>query len=162
MREGQEKSRRRRLPFLAGFWLFLAAQGAFAVVAFEPYPSLIMPSFAGAASANGDYPTERVEITIDYVDGPRLTTKSSELMDGFRFSSALPSIRYGFHPDGSGARRGLGDDPEVQSWMAERARELGDGREPAAVNFCWRDEVLDVNNGSVTDRDQCDEFRVTL
>lgn len=162
MDEGEAKARNRRLPILVGFWFVLGVQAAFAVAVVEPYPALVMPSFAGAAEANGHFPTTRLDISITYDEGPGIATTSSELMDGFRFSSALPSVRYMFHPDGAGVRRGLVEDLDVRAWLTERARALGDGRDPAAVNFCWRDEILDVDDGSLSSDGPCDDVLVTL
>lgn len=162
MQAAAKVSKNRRLTILAVFSVALGTQAAFAVAVVEPYPSLIMPAFAGAANSEGQYATTRLEISIQYEDGFQVHPHEIDLMDGFRFSSALPSAKYMFHPDGDGAKSGLHEGGDVKSWLSEQARALGGGREPSFINFCWHEETIDVDDASVTDNGPCKNMRIDL
>lgn len=153
----------RRLVVVLALGLGLLVQGAYSfLVVPEPYPAIRMPSFGGAPDAQGLFPTTIVDITITYRDGTELNPGVEDLMGQFRHSAQRRSLDFVFLPENNEAGPRPVDDPEVRSWLADRATVLGGGREPESVRFCWRAGDVDVHTGGYVNMPACELTRIAL
>ena len=154
---------RRRVIILATLALGLAVQGIYALGASrEPYPAVRMPGFGSAPSSDRLFATTTIDITIGYTDGSVRHPHLVKLMGDFRFSAVTTSADHVFHPRNNQGVVRPADDPEVRAWLAERARDIGDGTAPIYVEFCWRNGQLNVSSAQIIKSQACEMQRVNL
>jgi hypothetical protein len=155
-------SRRSRIIFASAIAL-LAAQYWFIKTYGEPYPAIIMPSFAGVGGyADGRVTFEGYE-AVFIADGKEYSFPPAELLNEFPVSShetianhalrplrdaparrqptsRLGRIRSAIFP-GYEATRGPPIDGEtaasLRDWLRDRSRRLLPGRAVSAVEFRW-------------------------
>ena len=151
---------RRRLWVLVLTGLLLAAQGAYSLSTRpEPYPTVRMPVFGNAPTEDGLWETESLGVTVGYTDGTTSSAGVRELMGGVRGNWARPTLENAFWSDGDRPR--AVDDPETRAWLTERAREVGDGREPAWLEVARCEVDVDVRTRRETVVD-CETKRIEL
>lgn len=151
----------RRLISVVVLGVILVVQAGIAITASrEPFPAIIMPGFGASADADGIFRTTQLHITVAYDDGTTLEPTFDELMDGFRFSSARPSLDYIFHPYQNPGVKNLPS--SVVTWLRERAAGLGNDAEPESVSFCWQPTAIELREASATPIGDCVVSEVQL
>lgn len=150
------KLAKRRLMALAVFGGLLLSQGVYSfAVEPEPYPAVRMPSFGASPTRAGLFPGRMAYVKVTYADGSTVNPRISEIMDGVRFSAARPTLNYVFKP-------GKAVDDQTRLWLKTRAKAVGDGSEPTAVEVCWQDAAVDVHNAQVVGAKPCETTVVTF
>lgn len=144
---------RRRLLAVVALAALLLVQAAWSFSTRpEPYPSVRLPAFGSAATAEGVFPKQAVAVAITYADGPDTVVDVDTLMTGFGPRTAGPSFEWAVLPDGQ-EQGGVSEDREAaRAWVADRARALADpGREAVelVVRSCEVD--IDVSTASVSE-----------
>lgn len=151
----------RRLIIIAALWALLVAQGWYALLADpEPFPAVVMPGFGVASDADGTYVATLLKVSIEFDDGTTLEFRFDEVMNGFRFSAAEPSIEFLFDPDRN--PDAANPPPEVITWLRLNAARLGGGRKPESITFCWQKTLVDLSNAGAAPTEECRMTRVRL
>lgn len=145
----------RRVLILLGLIFMLAVQGAYSFVTTpEPYPTIRMPSFGSATSADGSFVADQVKIHVAFADGSDVAVKPAELMDAFSYSSSGPALLHVFGPDAPQVS------PEVTSWLKYQVADLNPSSSPASVTFCFQDADVDVDTGDLINVGPCQTRKV--
>jgi hypothetical protein len=140
-----------RTIIVATFALFLVVQGYFSfAIKPEPYPSIRMPNFGTAAAKDGTYIVPLARVDIVNQDGSIQPVSATEIMEGFRFSTARPSYDYMF----------LSSDPSkippsVKVWLRERIHEINADSRPVELKMCWQKSAVSVFDASIVRSEPC-------
>ena len=125
----------------------------------EPFPSVRLPAFGSAATADGVFPKSTVELAITYAEGEDTAVDVRELMTGFAGNSARPSLEWAVTTD-DGTTTAAQD--QALAWIAGRARTLADdGREP--VGLVIRSCAVDIHiRTATTEETGCESDEIEL
>lgn len=162
MQDTREVIRYKRLAIFSSVWLLLGAQALFAMTIQEPYPAIVMPAFPGTANKDGERAFTDIEIEYTYTDGTRVQPSQYELMNEFRFSSVPSSLEYMFRPIEGKNSSGRPMDESVLNWLRARGVNIGHGKKPIEISFCWRQNLVDIRQGHVKEIGECESSRVPL
>lgn len=158
-----ETRNNRRLIAVAAFGAVLLAQGIYSFgVSPEPYPTIRMPSFGAVPSADGEFVSTGLEITVHYTDGTTVNPNPVDLARDIRYSSARNSLDYAFRPNKAGEENKRASDPELVDWLRDRSVQIGNGSTPDSIEFCWRKTIVNITDGSAVSPGECDTTRVDL
>lgn len=154
----------------------------------EPYPSLIMPSFAGDNTQNGVIHTTSIDVRVKFCDGREATLRPDQLLDPLPRSHvpaamdwmfgrreqaplAIPAWkRWVFEHVSPGyakrARRQHGAsfvDAETKRWLSAQVARQSDGKIPESITVLWYRDAYDLSAGfPVRSRQPASAARIQL
>lgn len=149
----------RPLVAVIAFATLLPAQlGVSLLAGHEPYPTIRMPGFGDAPTAEGFFPTQLTRVSIEYEDGTNLTPHVADLMKDFRYSSSVPSFNYLFKDDS----RWEAARPEVEPWLYSTVHALHPTSRPTTVSICWYRADVDVWTSEYVNSSECERRKIDL
>lgn len=168
--------RRRRMlarASFAGIILIVPIQYYIAKRIGEPYPSLILPSFAGDNTHNGKFETRTADVYVSFCDGTERVVTPNELLNGMPGSHINSVMDWVFgprmprpHPIPSWKKvifsfspayekrvlRGEGEsfvDSQTKLWIQKRLCTRY-GSQPKALEINWFLDMYDLNGPTCT------------